>query len=124
MSNIFNLNNKANFFSNCKGGLTLFILTIGILALNIPKVVHAQAAGQPAFEKMRDLIFQYASMIGAFLIVPIGVLALVVSVVRLIWSLMTGETHGIGAKLGWILFTILLTAFGVWLGSNAQGIFA
>lgn len=104
-----------------------FFITPLVLALAIssmPLNAHAQVAGQPAFEKMRELIFQYAGLIGSFLIVPIGVLALVVSVVRLIWSLMTGETHGIGGKLGWILFTILLTAFGVWLAANAQGIFA
>ena len=95
------------------------VLAISIIPLN----AYAEVAGEPAFRKMRDLIFQYAGLIGSFLIVPIGVLALIVSVVRLIWSLMTGETHGIGAKLGWILFTILLTAFGVWLGANAQGIF-
>lgn len=102
------------------------LLSVSIITtfLFLPIFGYAQVAGQPAFEKMRDLIFQYAGLIGAFLIVPIGVLALIVSVVRLIWSMMTGETHGIGAKLGWILFTILLTAFGVWLGSNAQGIFA
>ena len=105
----------------------IFFITPLVLALTIssmPLNAHAQVAGQPAFEKMRELIFQYAGLIGAFLIVPIGVLALVVSVVRLIWSMMTGETHGIGSKLGWILFTILLTAFGVWLAANAQGIFA
>jgi hypothetical protein len=124
MSNIINPYNKANFFHNCKGGLTSSMLAIGVLALNIPTVVHAQVAGEPAFQKMRDLIFQYAGLIGAFLIVPIGVLALIVNVVQLIWQLMTGETHGVGKKLGWILFTILLTAFGVWLGTNAQGIFA
>lgn len=124
MSNIFNPYNRANFFHNCKGWLTQSMIVTVILALNIPTVVHAQVAGEPAFQKMRDLIFQYTGLIGAFLIVPIGVLALVVSVVRLIWSLMTGETQGIGAKLGWILFTILLTAFGVWLGANAQVIFA
>ena len=95
------------------------VLAISIIPLN----AYAEVAGEPAFRKMRDLIFKYAGLIGSFLIVPIGVLALIVSVVRLIWSLMTGETHGIGAKLGWILFTILLTAFGVWLGANAQGIF-
>jgi hypothetical protein len=96
---------------------------LSVLSL-FPISGFAQVAGEPAFQKMKDLIFQYAGLIGSFLIVPIGVLALIVNVVQLIWKLMTGETQGIGGKLGWILFTILLTAFGVWLGANAQGIFA
>lgn len=121
------MNNYKATFSNLakkhsgKFFIIPLVLTIAISSISLN--VHAQVAGQPAFEKMRELIFQYAGLIGAFLIVPIGVLALVVSVVRLIWSMMTGETQGIGGKLGWILFTILFTAFGVWLAANAQGIF-
>jgi hypothetical protein len=114
----------SNLAKNSSGKFFITPLVFALVVSSLPLKAHAQVAGQPAFEKMRELIFQYAGLIGAFLIVPIGVLSLVVSVVRLIWSLMTGETHGIGGKLGWILFTILLTAFGVWLAANAQGIFA
>ena len=104
------------------GKLTTLSILSGLWISNIS--VHAQIAGEPAFKKMQELIFSYAGLIGSFLIIPIGVLALIVNVVQLIWQLMTGETHGIGKKLGWILFTILLTAFGVWLAANARGIFA
>lgn len=101
------------------------IFSLANISANAQQVAQPApvTAGQPAFVKMQELIFSYAGLIGSFLIIPIGVLALVVNIVQLIWQLMTGETHGIGKKLGWILFLILLTGFGVWLAANARIIF-
>jgi hypothetical protein len=90
------------------------------LSLTVP--VHAQNA-QPLFEKVRDTLFAIVGLIGAFIVVPVGVLALVVNIVMMIADVMTGNTQRVGGKIAWMIGLVVLVLVGLFLGTSARNIF-
>jgi hypothetical protein len=94
---------------------------LSAISLNVP--VYAQNA-EPLFTKVRDTIFAIIGLIGAFIVVPVGVLALVVNIVMMITDVMTGQTHKVGGKIAWIIGLIVLVLVGLFLGQSARNIFA
>jgi hypothetical protein len=93
---------------------------LSTMSLTVP--VHAQNA-DPLFEKVRDLIFGIVGSIGAFIIVPVGILGLIINIVMMITDVMTGNTQRVGGKIAWMIGLVVLIMVGMFLGTSARNIF-
>ena len=100
----------------------LFLLLSILIQPNI--TTHAQALpGQELFVQFRNNALGYTALIGSYIVTGLGAIALIVNVVQIIWSLMSGNPHQISQKIMYILLSIFAVAVGIWIGGNASSLF-
>ena len=104
--------------------LTLIIPAILLLNLaNLSVSVHA-IAGEGLFKAASSGIYEIVALVVTFIVIPVGVIALVILIVQVILGMVSGETHQLGKKIGWGIAILILFGIAIYIRSNATTIFS
>ncbi len=96
---------------------------IPVLFLLLVSTTVSNAATSDLFKEGQNQIYIVIALITTYLVAPIAVCALIVLLVQVIMSLISGESSKIGQKLGWIGLCIIVAGVCFWLGTNARSVF-
>ncbi|MGL4759133.1 MAG: hypothetical protein ACRCXZ_07365 [Patescibacteria group bacterium] len=120
------INTRLMIKNNKLARVTNKVILAGIFSLiTLLASVPAYAFdAKPLFEQTGNMIYSIIGLIGAFIITPVGVLALIINIVMMISDVMTGNTHRVVNKIAWMIGLVILVLVGIFLGQSARSVFS
>jgi hypothetical protein len=105
----------------------LYVLGTTIIAAGIANPVDAQNNPRPnptgLYDTIRGTILDNVANISSFVLIPIGVLMMVINLILVLWSLISGEKGQIGSRIGAIIAGFILVMIGIGISSQRETIF-
>ncbi|MGL4758210.1 MAG: hypothetical protein ACRCXZ_02660 [Patescibacteria group bacterium] len=108
-----------------KFNLKAFALGLFATAIAINDKVTSLAQNNPTqiYEYSKNAIGDAVINITNFILMPIGALMIIINIILIIWSLVSGEKGKIGGRIAGIIFGVVLIVIAVVAATNKDTLF-
>jgi hypothetical protein len=96
-----------------------------ITLLSFSNLIQSFAEPQPKvlYEGIKDTINENIGNMTSYILVPVGVLVMIINILLILWSLLSGEKGSVGNRIGAIIVGFVMVAIGIFINSNKSLIF-
>jgi hypothetical protein len=75
------------------------------------------------YEGIKETINESIGNLTSFVLIPVGVLVMIINILLILWSLVSGEKGRVGSRIGAIIVGFAMVAIGIFISSNKSNIF-
>lgn len=83
------------------------------------------SAEQPKvlYEGIKSTINENIANLTSYVLIPVGVLVMIINILLILWSLISGEKGRVGSRIGAIIVGFVMVAIGSFISANRLTIF-
>jgi hypothetical protein len=99
--------------------------TISILGITYTPAFAYQDPTNPTdlFKIIQKTILDNVTNLSTFILIPIGILVMVINIILILWSLISGEKGKVASKISSIIIGFIMVVIGMAISANKANLF-